>query len=303
MSHFAQRLANNEVILIDGGTGTELERRDVPMVEGAWCAAACLTHSDVVREVHEAYIQTGAEVIIANTYASSRHLLAQAGLDEHFERLNTVAVELALEARDNVASKPVIVAGSISTSQMRGSQPPVEVARANYLEQARIQAAAGVDMFILEMMRDITHTQLVLDAVNETGLPVWLGYSCKIKDKNEDQEGEVWLVRENVRLVDALQAIQGQPIELIVIMHTQTEDIDACLDVLQANWDGPIGVYAHSGTFIHPNWQFIDTISPDAYAEACIRWVKRGVQVIGGCCGIGPEHIELLQQRLPQRIG
>ncbi len=297
MSNFAQRLANNEVILIDGGTGTELERRNVPMQEEAWCGAACLTHPDVVREVHEAYIQTGAEVIISNTYASSRHLLAQAGLDEHFEMLNTVAVDLALEARDNVATKPVMVAGSISTSQMRGSQPPIEVARVNYLEQARIQAAAGVDMFILEMMRDITHTQLVLDAVNETGLPVWVGYSCKIK------EGEVWLIRENERLVDALQAIQGQPIELVVIMHTQTEDIDACLDVLQANWDGPIGVYAHSGTFIHPNWQFMDTISPEEYAEASMRWVERGVQVIGGCCGIGPEHIELLEQRLPHRIG
>lgn len=299
MSNFAPRLANHDVILIDGGTGTELERRDVPMVQDAWCGAACLTHPDVVREVHEAYIQTGAEVIIANTYASSRHLLAQAGLDEHFERLNTVAVELALEARDNVnvASKAVMVAGSISTSQMQGSQPPIEVARVNYLDQARIQAAAGVDMFILEMMRDITHTQLVLDAVKETGLPVWLGYSCVIK------EGEVCLIRQNQPLVDALQAIQGQPIELIVIMHTQTEDIDACLDVLQANWDGPIGVYAHSGTFIHPNWQFIDTISPEAYADACLRWVERGVQVIGGCCGIGPEHIELLAQRLPHRIG
>jgi len=305
MPTLTQRLANNEVILIDGGTGTELERHNVPMVLEAWSAAACLTHPDVVRAVHETYIRAGAEMIIANTYACSRHLLAEAGLDEHFEMLNTVSVELALEARDNVATKPVTVAGSISTTEMMRSQPPIEVARGNYIDQARIQAAAGAEMFTLEMMREITHTQLALDAVYQTELPVWVGYSCVIKDKDKDKdkEGEVWLYNETVRLVDALQAIQGQPIELIAIMHTQTEDIDACLDVLQANWDGPIAVYAHSGDFIPPNWQFIDMISPEDYAAACMRWVERGVQVIGGCCGIGPEHIELLAQRLPRQIG
>ena len=297
MPTLTQGLANNEVILIDGGTGTELERHNVPMVQEAWSAAASLTHPDIVRGVHEAYIRAGAEMIIANTYACSRHLLAEAGLDEQFETLNTIGLELALEARANVATKPVTVAGSISTTEMMRSQPPVEVARANYIDQARIQAAAGAEMFTLEMMREITHTQLALDGAIQTDLPVWVGYSCVIKD------GEVWLYNETERLVDALQAIQGQPIELIAIMHTQTEDIDACLDVLQANWDGPIGVYAHSGHFVKPNWQFIDTISPEEYAAACMRWVERGVQVIGGCCGIGPEHIELLQQRLPRRLG
>lgn len=297
MPTLTQRLANNEVILIDGGTGTELERHNVPMVQEAWSAAACLTHPDVVRGVHETYIRAGAEMIIANTYACSRHLLAEAGLDEQFETLNTLGIELAFEARDNAATQPVTVAGSISTTDMMRWQPPVEVARTNYIEQARIQKAAGAEMLALEMLREITHTGLALDAAIQTELPVWVGYSCVVK------EGEVWLFDETERLVDALQAIQGQPIELIAIMHTQTEDVDACLDVLQAHWDGPIGVYAHSGHFIPPKWQFIDTISPEEYADACLRWVGRGVQVIGGCCGIGPEHIELLEECLPCSLG
>jgi S-methylmethionine-dependent homocysteine/selenocysteine methylase len=53
-------------------------------------------------------------------------------------------------------------------------------------------------------------------------------------------------------------------------------------------------VYAHSGKFVEPNWIFNDVISPEDYAAAAKAWKQRGVQVIGGCCGIGVEHIELL---------
>ena len=50
-----------------------------------------------------------------------------------------------------------------------------------------------------------------------------------------------------------------------------------------------------------PKWQFIDVISPEDYAREALQWVEMGVQVIGGCCGIGPEHIRLLSERLPSR--
>ncbi|MBT5753412.1 MAG: homocysteine S-methyltransferase family protein, partial [Acidimicrobiaceae bacterium] len=59
------RLANGELILIDGATGTDIERRGVPMVENAWCGVSALTHGDDVRAVHRAHIDAGAELIIA----------------------------------------------------------------------------------------------------------------------------------------------------------------------------------------------------------------------------------------------
>ena len=293
MSHFAQRLQNNEKILIDGGTGTELERREVPMTDGAWSSLGALTHPDLLRTIHEDYIRAGAEMIIANTYSCSRHLLEGAGHADKFEELNRVGVEIALQARVNVPTEHhVTVSGSISTTDMFTGQPPIETARRNYRDQAIIQKAAGAEMIALEMMRDIEHTQAALDAVYHVDLPVWCGYSCEIKD------GKVKLFDNDHLLEDALKVIQGQPIELVTIMHTLTEDIDACLDVLQANYDGKIGVYAHSGDFVPPNWQFIDAISAENYANACDRWMARGVQVIGGCCGIEPKHIVELKNRM-----
>ena len=100
-------------VIIDGGMGTELEKSGVPMDGKVWSGKAVLTHSDAVRTVHEEFIQAGAEVIIANTFAAARHMLEPGGLGDHVAEINTNAVRLACEARDNTAQGPVAVAGSI----------------------------------------------------------------------------------------------------------------------------------------------------------------------------------------------
>lgn len=289
MPTLSDRLARGELILIDGATGTDLERRGVPMVEHAWCGDSARTHPDDLRAVHLAHIEAGAELIIANTYASSRHVLEQAGVDEHFELLNRRGIEVAIEAREVSGRSEVVVAGSISTTQQGFDLPPLEVARANYLEQAHIQAEAGADMIILEMMRDIEHTQAAVDAALSVGLPIWLGISCVVED------GVPWMFNKTVTVADFLPTIDPKSIELLAVMHTETAEIDACLDVIDDGWDGPVGVYAQSGEFDPPVWVFIDVISDADYAEACMRWIERGVQVIGGCCGIGHEHISHLR--------
>jgi methionine synthase I (cobalamin-dependent) len=288
----SERLASAGPLLIDGGTGTELERLGAAMVVNGWCAVAALTHPETVCQVHRSYIEAGAELIIANTFATSRHVLAWAGLEEHFEYLNTAAVELALRARHEAGRPEVVVAASISSTTQGGEFPPIEVARANYADQARIQADAGAELLVLEMMRDIDQTQAALDGALATGLPIWIGYSGIV------EHGVPWLVTREMRLEDALAALDTSSVELVAIMHTETDEVDACLDVVDRHWDGPVGVYAHCGVFEPPNWRFIGIITPDDYAAACLRWLDRGVKVIGGCCGIGPEHISHLRAQL-----
>src|SRR4028119_1122809 len=97
------RLDAGEVVILDGAMGTELERREVPMDDVAWDAAALATHPDRVRGVHEDYIETGADVITTNTFATARRVLGPAGMGGQFSALNIRAVALAREARDNVA--------------------------------------------------------------------------------------------------------------------------------------------------------------------------------------------------------
>jgi len=289
MSKLKERLANGELVLIDGATGTDIERRGVPMVEGAWCGTSALTHPDDVRAVHLAHIEAGAQVIIANTYASSRHLLEAAGQGDVFEETNRVSVELAIQARDQSGSPDVVVAGSMSTTAQGGPYPTVDVARASFVAQAEILARTGADIIIIEMMRDIELTEVCLEAAIGTGLPVWMGISCVVTD------GVAMMWDDEVTVEEFMLHFKDAPVEVLAIMHTETEFVDACLDVVQQHWSGPVGVYAQTGIFEPPVWRFIDTISPEDYAEACMRWIDRGVQVIGGCCGIGHEHIAHLR--------
>lgn len=293
-SAVGRRLAAGEVVLIDGATGTDIERRGVPMVENAWCGISSLTHPDDVRAVHLAHIHAGAELVIANTYASSRHLLAWAGHEDDFVEINEHSVRLAIEARAQSGRPDVLIAGSMSTTRQGGPYPDLDAARANFTEQAAILAESGSDVIVLEMMRDIAHTEACLEGALSTGLPVWMGVSCVVVD------GVPWMWDGDATLRAFLDHFAGSPVELLAVMHTETDDIDACLDVVQQRWDGPVGVYAQSGRFDPPEWVFIDVIPPDDYATACAQWLDRGVQVIGGCCGIGHEHIARLRTLLDE---
>jgi S-methylmethionine-dependent homocysteine/selenocysteine methylase len=291
---FMQRVSDGERILIDGATGTEIERRGVPMVDNAWNGGGALTHPGIVRQVHEDYIRLGAQVVISNTFSTSRHVLRDAGLEEHFELLNRRGVELACEARRNMDAPGVLAAGGIAYLSFTDRIPPHDRLRANTAEQAAIMAAAGADLIILEMMVDVERTLVVLKAAQASGLPVWVGFSCRV-----DESGQVRLL-DGPLLADGLQAVKEGGVPLVNIMHTEVDYVDACLDVLQAHWSGPVGVYAHSGEFVDPNWIFTDTITPEAYASRAKGWLGRGVQVIGGCCGIGVEHMALLKDVVSQ---
>ena len=295
-----QRIEGGEIILLDGATGTELEKRNVPMDAAAWCAAALATHPDAVRGVHEDYIRAGADVIITNTFPAAKHVLEEAGLGDRFREMNARAAELAREARENVGREGVYVAGSISTFPARldhGHDPGDQAARDNYREQAEVLAESGVDLIALEMMRDLEQSSYAVEAAGETGLPVWLGFSCK---RAEDGTVLLWDQRET--LSEALDGLTQRNLSLISVMHTLTGDTVPALRKVKERWDGPLGAYPHYGKFEMPNWQFIDMISPEDFATEALRWVEEGVQVIGGCCGIGPEHIRVLKQNLPESL-
>ena len=282
-----RRINAGECILIDGATGTEIERRGVPQLENAWNGGGALSHPQVLRAVHEDYLRLGAEIIIANTFATHFHALQEAGEAERFEEYNRRGVELAIEARDELQKDDALVAGGISYWSWSGNHPGLQELKTAAERQVEVIAAAGADLFILEMMIDIDRMLILLDAAVSTGLPVWAGFTCE-----PDADGAIRL-RNGEPFSDALAAIEGR-VDLVTVMHTEVEHIDACLDVALSNWSGPLGVYAHSSDSMDHRWVFDDTISPADYCTAAQRWLDRGVRVIGGCCGIEPRHIEQL---------
>ena len=139
--------------------GFKLQAEGVPMDDVAWSARANLEQLDVVQHVHEEYIRAGAEVIIANTYASSRAALEPAGLGSRVAEANRSAVRAALRAREAAATGPVAVAGSLSPFSPKdmeadglgrplagpADEDPGFPTLAHFREQAELLAEAGVD--------------------------------------------------------------------------------------------------------------------------------------------------------------
>jgi len=285
------RLDEGETIIIDGGTGTECERRGIPQVDLAWNSGGALSHPDIIRQIHRDYIDLGAQVVISNTFATGRNILVDAGRAHDFDPYNRRGVELAIEARGDSGADHVLVAGGISYWSW-ATPPTLERLHENTVDQARIMADAGADLLMLEMMVGIERMEVVLDASATVGLPVWVGLTCGTEEGDPIGDDGVARLREGDTVEDALKALDPAVTPVVSVMHTDAGLIDGCLDVLDQHWTGHVGAYAHSGDYVDGTWIFNGVMSPERYAEAAKGWIDRGVRVIGGCCGIGPEHID-----------
>ena len=291
------RMDAGELILIDGATGTEIERRGVPQLNNAWNGGGALSHPSIVREVHQDYIEAGSQIIISNTFATCEHTLRDAGMAEHFETLNRRGVELAVEARDQSHAPDVLVAGGISYWSFTGNKPSLSALSSSVTDQAGIMKNAGADLLMLEMMIDIDRMCVTLEGALASDLPVWVGVTCKI-----DSQGVVCL-RNGEPLSSALESLKTYTIPLISIMHTQVDIITECLSELNDSWAGSTGVYAHSRGDRVTNhnkhaWDFDGVISPEDYLQASNEWCAQGINALGCCCGLGVEHIKTLRENL-----
>jgi S-methylmethionine-dependent homocysteine/selenocysteine methylase len=284
-------------VVIDGGMGTLLEESGVPMDGKVWSGRAVLTHPDAVLQAHEAYIAAGAEVIITNTFAAARHMLEPGGLGDHVKDINLNAVKLAQQARDNIATEAVAIAGSIC--EWAPTDDPkwhtLEAVGASTREQAEILAQAGVDLIALEMCEQIDFSVAAVDAALEFGLPIWIGVSART---HKGSSSLSVFDHAEMSFENLVESLAGYPSMILNIMHTPITDIDEALNIVKHYWNGAVGIYPESGYFTMPNWQFIDVIEPDDLVKLAQAWIDDGVRMVGGCCGLGPEHIAALHQAL-----
>jgi S-methylmethionine-dependent homocysteine/selenocysteine methylase len=293
-----QKLDKGQTIILDGGTGTDLQRRGAPMSGETWCAEVNLTHPHIVRAVHEDYILAGAEIITANTFATSALSFNHYERDDDLLKIDAAAVAIAKQA---AAGKPVAVAGSVST--MRPVEPgsdrtlkdrewPEIQARDLFRRKVENLKRAGADLLMMEMMRDVDYSVYATEAAIATGLPVWVGISV---ERGEDGK-LVGFGREDQLLDDVAKRLSATRPAVMNIMHTSSNDTDEALDILGKYWKGPTGVYPECGYFKSPDWQFVDVITPQDLVAKSRDWQKLGANIFGGCCGIGPDHIAALSK-------
>ncbi len=299
MSHdfIRSKLTRGETVILDGGTGTDIQRRGAPMSGDTWCADANGTHLHIVQAVHEDYIACGADIITANTFATSALSFNCYGRDDDLIRLDKHAVSAAQAA---AKGKRVCVAGSVSTMRptIRGTDRTdlsVNWTRdeAKVLLKRKIDnlVDCGVDMLFMEMMRDSDYSLWACETAMASGLPVWIGIAVEKRD-----DGAVsGFGRSDQVMKDFAPALAAIKPEAMCVMHTSPELTADAIGVLRESWSGPVGAYPESGYFKSPDWVFTD-ITPGDLVNYCNGWQKAGVTIFGGCCGIGPDHIRALAQ-------
>jgi homocysteine S-methyltransferase len=304
---FQDKLDTKKIVIMDGGTGTEIARRGITIRGNrSWSANANIAFPDLVRDIHQDYILAGAEIIITNTFSTSRNTLAIDGLSERTEEINKQSVKLAMEARENCdAEKTVLIAGSVAAWEpFKGYAeiiPSYEKALKDYREQVRILAEAGVDIIVLEMFFRTVDLRAAIEAATETDLPIWVGLSC------ESHDGQIYLglMRKHgsETIADAVSACSSPNVKSISIMHSPPEVTANALRELRNLTSLPLGAYSHGGSIenqrgIAPqkpgDGLSLSGTDPENYLDYAQEWIECGATIIGGCCGTTPEHIRVL---------
>ena len=285
------------ITLLDGGMGQELIAR-AGRATSLWSIQALLDDPAMVRAVHDAYFAAGADVATTNSYAVLPTRLASHGMADRLQELSVLACEVAVAAR--AAHGAGIVAGSLGPlgfSFQPDLAPPSDRAAEVYADLAHIHADF-VDVHLLETMGSVDEARGGLMGCAVTGKPVWLALSVDDRDGTKLRSGEP--------LVDVLPLLAEFSPAAVLINCSLPEAVTAGLPSLRGA-GMPIGAYANGFTGIADTFDHIgatvDVLSartdlgPDRYADFAQEWIDGGATLIGGCCEVGPAHIQTLANR------
>jgi methionine synthase I (cobalamin-dependent) len=164
----------------------------------------------------------------------------------------------------------------------------------NYREQARWLAHSGCDVLFLEMIKDGVHGDLLVQAAVEVGLPVIVGMTLGV-----DSLGRVVMRDDPNLLVSEMIDYWGSHPNVVGFsaMHCSVRDTETFVKAIRHHWkNGFVGAYPNQGLWIPPEWKVERSLTPEEYADFARKWHMAGANAIGGCCGIGPEHISAVKE-------
>jgi S-methylmethionine-dependent homocysteine/selenocysteine methylase len=297
------------VTVLDGGMGRELLRVGAPFRQPEWSALALMEAPDRVLEAHHNFLRAGADVITANTYAVVPFHIGHERFADLGRELVELAARLARQAADEI-DRPVRVAGSIAP--LFGSYEPehFEPESAAELYRPIVEAQAPyVDLWIIETVSSVTEAIAALDAVDAiadaSDQPVWLAF-CLPDDVEESSP----VLRSGEPIADLVGAVSGR-VDALLINCSLPESIEAALPLLRRLVPAGLPIGAYANTFAPEpvrraaNSGFSqnrDELTPATYADTADRWIAAGATIVGGCCGIYPDHIaELAARRSAER--
>lgn len=288
--------------LLDGGMGRELARMGAPFRQPEWSALALIEGPDYVRKAHASFIAAGAEVITTNFYAVVPFHLGEERFWSMGLLLADRAGRLAREAV-NAGRRKVRVAGSLPP--LFGSYRPdlFDAARAPAMLQVLVRGLGPhVDLWLAETQSSIAEARASAAAVAGDSRDLWISFTLK----DEDADPAKPCLRSGESVADAVVAALSLGAKALLFNCSQPEVMAPALTAARAALKAagatlPLGVYANAFPPQRKNATANSTVlpiredlTPEGYHAFAESWAAAGATLIGGCCGIGPEHIGCL---------
>lgn len=285
-------LAGNKCIMLDGATGSNLQKRGMPT--GVCPEQWILEHREVMQELQKEYIGAGADILYAPTFSGNRIKLEEYGLEGHLDEMNRELVQLTKEAVIQAdAGRPVYIAGDLT---MTGKQLyPVgdlqfEELVDIYKEQIASLAGAGVDLLVVETMMSLQECRAAVLAAKETcDLPVMVTLTF-----NEDMR-----TLYGTDPATAVVVMEGMGVDAVGLNCSVGPDKMAEVVKTMAEYAGiPLIAKPNAGLPHLVGEETIYDMEPREFTEAMLELVEAGVDIVGGCCGTTPEHMACLHNAL-----
>jgi 5-methyltetrahydrofolate--homocysteine methyltransferase len=291
--NFLGRLQSGEILVLDGATGTNLQGRGLPV--GTPSDIWVMDNPEAVKQLHQDFLSAGSDILLTNTFGSSRLHLAHAGLVDRFEQTNRAAVDLLCQLVEGTGT---MVAGSIGPlGEMLAPYGTLAEgdAEAAYAEQARILSEAGVDLLVIETQFDLNEAKAALRGTRlVTDLPLVCSFSY---DRGTRSMMGVKPAQVGQELSEAGVVALG------INCGRSLEDNLKALQELRQATDLPIWFKPNAGlprTDDEGRLQY--DVTPEIMAEQVGTWIAAGARLIGGCCGTSPQHLKAIAAAVKQRI-
>ncbi len=296
------------VLVYDGAMGTSIQRFNLtPEDFGGKSLEGCndnlvLTRPDVIRAIHESFLEVGCDVVETCTFQSTPRRLEEWGLGDKTRDVNVSAARLAREAADKFSTpdKPRFVAGSMGpTGMLPSSSDPAlsnitfEELAENFYQQAKFLVEGGVDVLLIETSQDILEVKAAVTGIER--LFAELGRRIPLQAQvTLDVSGRMLLGTDIASAMTTLEALKVDVIGLNC--STGPEHMREPIRYLSEHATLPLSVIPNAGLPLNTGTgEAIYPLEPGPMAAALSEFVADfGVRIVGGCCGTTPAHLEAI---------
>jgi len=284
-------LQSGKPIPLDGAMGTMLIQAG--LASGDSPEEWNVLHPDKIRQIHRNYIQAGSRIILTNSFGGTSVRLESHGLEDRAIELNRAAAENA-RAEADAASQPVLVAGSMGpTGQLLEPLGTLSLDQAEktFQDQATGLSEGGVDLFWIETMSDLNEVKAAVASIRSvSNLPIAVSMSF-------DSHGHTMM---GISPVQAVKKLKKMDIQLLGANCGTGSDelIEAIKEMHSADRDLILIAKANAGIPEVVGKEVVYNGSPEVMAAYAIEVYKQGAQLIGGCCGNTPDHIQAMAEAL-----